>query len=394
MVAKNDFLRQDAGERQVWGRATGAGANVLTHPYHPSRGQDAPERFRGCRCYTPVPHGRSCAVWPQGPDILGPGWRHCSRSSYPGWARPISACVAGCPPCAADSRHRGGRRRHAERSRRRAQRAVEQLPGRGHRGEHPSLRLASLRDRPCRSLAARRGSGRAAQRDRRGGDPRSGQPGHARLGGVVVAQLDDTLQQVFGEPLAEFQPAPDPVESGETPDARPEPVNQPLFRWDGTERINVLLVGTDAHPSRDAVLTDVLLVVSVDPVEETAVMISVPRDTGFVPLPRRVPLRRRPLSGQGQRAVAAGEPRPGPMVPGPGSSSPRPAVSGRWSGRSGCTWGSRSITTRSSTAGFAELIDALGGLRLGLPGALRSGVRRDAREPRRRRVAGAARGLQ
>ena len=33
------------------------------------------------------------------------------------------------------------------------------------------------------------------------------------------------------------------------------------------------------------VLTDVILLVSVDPVEETAVMISVPRDTGFVPLP-------------------------------------------------------------------------------------------------------------
>ena len=49
---------------------------------------------------------------------------------------------------------------------------------------------------------------------------------HAWVGSV--AQLDDTLQQVFGEPLAEFQPAPDPVESGETPDARPEPVNQPL----------------------------------------------------------------------------------------------------------------------------------------------------------------------
>ena len=38
-------------------------------------------------------------------------------------------------------------------------------------------------------------------------------------------------------------------------------------------------------PGRDTVLTDVLLVVSVDPVAETAATISVPRDTGYVPLP-------------------------------------------------------------------------------------------------------------
>ena len=62
-------------------------------------------------------------------------------------------------------------------------------------------------------------------------------------------------------------------------------MNQPEFRWDGTERINVLLLGTDAAPGREVALTDVVLVVSIDPVERTAVMISVPRDTGFVPLP-------------------------------------------------------------------------------------------------------------
>ena len=64
-----------------------------------------------------------------------------------------------------------------------------------------------------------------------------------------------------------------------------EPVNEPAFEWDGTERVNVLLVGTDAAPGREAALTDVILVVSIDPVARTAVMISVPRDTGFVPLP-------------------------------------------------------------------------------------------------------------
>jgi LCP family protein required for cell wall assembly len=101
---------------------------------------------------------------------------------------------------------------------------------------------------------------------------------HAWLG-LLVARFDTTLTQVFGtDPPTITMPGG----GGENPQ---EPVNEPDFKWDGTERINILLLGTDAAPGRDTVLTDVMLVVSVDPVAETAVMISVPRDTGYVPLP-------------------------------------------------------------------------------------------------------------
>jgi LCP family protein required for cell wall assembly len=99
--------------------------------------------------------------------------------------------------------------------------------------------------------------------------------------GAVIVQLNDTLGQVFGPnepPVGSAQPGA----SGDGPD---DPDVDPGEQWDGTERINVLLIGTDAAPGRDAVLTDVVLAVSVDPVERTAFMISVPRDTGFVPLP-------------------------------------------------------------------------------------------------------------
>jgi LCP family protein required for cell wall assembly len=103
---------------------------------------------------------------------------------------------------------------------------------------------------------------------------------HAWIG-VVVLQFDSALTQVF-EP--ERRPTIVPVEPGD--DEEPEePINEPEFEWDGTERVNILLLGTDAAPGRETVLTDVMLVVSVDPVAETAVMISVPRDTGYVPLP-------------------------------------------------------------------------------------------------------------
>jgi LCP family protein required for cell wall assembly len=99
--------------------------------------------------------------------------------------------------------------------------------------------------------------------------------------GVVVVQFNSTLARIF-----EPGERPTITRPDASPDDEPqEPINEPEFEWDGTERVNVLLLGTDAAPGRDAVLTDVLLVISVDPVAETAVMISVPRDTGFVPLP-------------------------------------------------------------------------------------------------------------
>jgi len=104
---------------------------------------------------------------------------------------------------------------------------------------------------------------------------------HAWLGAVVL-QFNTTLTQVFAQ---EHPPILGSGGGGGTGGDPADPVNEPKFEWDGTERINILLLGTDAAPGRDTVLTDVMLVVSVDPVAQTAVMISVPRDTGYVPLP-------------------------------------------------------------------------------------------------------------
>jgi len=93
--------------------------------------------------------------------------------------------------------------------------------------------------------------------------------------GIVLSRLDRTLHDVFagGAPIA----------SG----GSNQPLNQPNYHWDGKARINFLLVGIDSDPSRTEALTDTILVVSVDPVRHTAVMVSIPRDTGFMPLPDR-----------------------------------------------------------------------------------------------------------
>ena len=196
--------------------------------------------------------------------------------------------------------------------------------------------------------------------------------------GLVVAQLDGTLTQVFGrEPTGPVGGPGDPTPSASqdgSPSASQDggqvPVNQPGYRWDGQERINVLLLGSDAAPGREHILTDVILVLSADPVEGTAVMISVPRDTGFLPLPDEsihtgglYPAKANELA-----TVAAAHPElwcPGMEIT---------AV------RCGIQAVERSVGlyvgldihhyALVDMAGFAELIDALGGVDLCLEGRL------------------------
>jgi LCP family protein required for cell wall assembly len=96
--------------------------------------------------------------------------------------------------------------------------------------------------------------------------------------GLLVSQLNATLSDVFSG--GGHGAVPPGGQNG-------GPLNLPDYVWDGTDRINFLLLGIDAGPGREESLTDTILAVSVDPVGKTAVMISVPRDTGFVPLPDR-----------------------------------------------------------------------------------------------------------
>ena len=96
--------------------------------------------------------------------------------------------------------------------------------------------------------------------------------------GLLVGQLNATLGNVFSGGGHGAQPSSGP-DNG--------PLNIPEYSWDGSDRINFLLLGIDAGGSRTEELTDTILVVSIDPVAKTAVMVSVPRDTGFMPLPDR-----------------------------------------------------------------------------------------------------------
>ncbi len=60
---------------------------------------------------------------------------------------------------------------------------------------------------------------------------------------------------------------------------------QPLPRWEGTERVNVLLMGIDQREHEEGPWrTDTMIVLTIDPVSMTAGMLSIPRDL-WVPIP-------------------------------------------------------------------------------------------------------------
>ena len=121
---------------------------------------------------------------------------------------------------------------------------------------------------------------------------------------VAVARYDvvamDLVDCVFDPdasnascPASSASPSPsgsqEPVESDE-----PEPTislppegsavpNVTIPPWNGTERLNILLIGADEQGGGHN--TDTLIVLSVDPVSKQVAMFSLPRDTVDVPIP-------------------------------------------------------------------------------------------------------------
>jgi LCP family protein required for cell wall assembly len=71
---------------------------------------------------------------------------------------------------------------------------------------------------------------------------------------------------------------PPPTQGSALPDATIPP-------WDGTDRLNILLIGSDQRPNEGTYNTDTLIVVSIDPTSKQVAMFSLPRDSTNVPLP-------------------------------------------------------------------------------------------------------------
>ena len=89
------------------------------------------------------------------------------------------------------------------------------------------------------------------------------------------------------EPADSLEPsAPPPsVQGSDLPDVSIPP-------WNGTDRLNILLIGSDQRPKENTYNTDTLIVVSIDPTTKQVAMFSLPRDSSDVPLPPGTPLSR------------------------------------------------------------------------------------------------------
>jgi len=181
--------------------------------------------------------------------------------------------------------------------------------------------------------------------------------------GMLIATLDSSLGQVFsGNPGVV-------VQSGVPVVADPKPLNEPSYHWDGTARITFLLLGIDAGPYRSEALTDTILVLSIDPVRRTAVMVSVPRDTGSLPLPDRRIYANGLYPDKINSLTTVASQNPKLWCP----DLPATADCGiRTLERSVGLYLGIDINYYATVnlQGFTDLIDALGGVKLCLPGVL------------------------
>jgi LCP family protein required for cell wall assembly len=104
----------------------------------------------------------------------------------------------------------------------------------------------------------------------------------------------DEVCEVDQTPSSSSDPSPIPSDAppsiAASPTPEPSPVGTALPNvvippWDGKERLNILLIGSDQRPDEGFWNTDTLIVVSVDPETKKVAMFSLPRDVVDVPIP-------------------------------------------------------------------------------------------------------------
>lgn len=109
---------------------------------------------------------------------------------------------------------------------------------------------------------------------------------HVVLGYYTVVQYS-FLAAVFDDP-GPSTPTTVPVTTGSTVPGQTVTTAAGPAIWDGLDRLNVLLIGSDVGPDRTGIRTDTMIIVSIDPETGDAAMISLPRNMYRVPLPEGV----------------------------------------------------------------------------------------------------------
>jgi LCP family protein required for cell wall assembly len=112
---------------------------------------------------------------------------------------------------------------------------------------------------------------------------------------VAVARYDlllaGTANCIFNpeaegcRPTGSPGPGETPPPSGATPEPSlgPTVTQQPIPQWNGTDRLNILLIGSDEQGGGHN--TDTMITVSIDPTTNQVAMFTLPRDTVDVPIP-------------------------------------------------------------------------------------------------------------
>lgn len=137
----------------------------------------------------------------------------------------------------------------------------------------------------------------------------------------------------------------------ETPGATPAP------RWDGRERLNVLLVGIDQRGASTSFNTDTLIVASVDPVNGTVTMFSIPRDTVDFPVPASAQRLYGKTYGNKINSYYGSASRNSAVFP----DGPMPALREMLGNFYGITI---DYSLMVNFTGFQEIVDALDGVRI------------------------------
>ena len=101
----------------------------------------------------------------------------------------------------------------------------------------------------------------------------------------------DTQCDATSSPSGSAGPTDEPIDTDSPEPSVSEPPvgtalpNASIPPWDGKERLNILLIGSDQRPKEGTFNTDTLIVASIDPTTKQVAMFSLPRDSSDIPLP-------------------------------------------------------------------------------------------------------------
>jgi LCP family protein required for cell wall assembly len=121
---------------------------------------------------------------------------------------------------------------------------------------------------------------------------------HLLVGTLAITQYDlinsvfQPSEPVTASPSSTTSPAPGEETSTSAP---PDPTTttiptatttSPPRIWDGRDRLNIMLLGSDAGVGRIGTRTDTIILVSIEPQSGNVAMFSIPRNLTFAPLPQ------------------------------------------------------------------------------------------------------------